>query len=253
MPSEHGSFRYKYLQKPLEESALPTLLQYINRLPAAQKDKLATTIGIMLSRGLATARCLLSLTKDHLVKDGTLPPSLLTHPPWNLAYCLSGDVDVAADVITIVFRTYISEHSIDHLATTLKKGGVRDLLLFFPPNKRQDKILDDFFRKRGLGQVADWWTKKQYAILKDEVTAAIKDRREQQEHHVSNEDVRYLFLGVALFWWGINDQVVFARLWQPSGRSRRRNLCRKRNSYSAFGPVWWVPLNGVRALISTKG
>lgn len=70
-------FRYKYLQKPLEESALPSLLQYINRWPAAQKDKIAIAIGITMSQGLITAGCLQSLTKDHLVKNGT--PLLLLH------------------------------------------------------------------------------------------------------------------------------------------------------------------------------
>ena len=94
---------------------------------------------------------------------------------------------MAADVITIVFRTYIAEHSIDHLAGTLKKAGIKDLLLFFPQNKRQDKVLDEYFRKRGLAQVADWWTKKKYGILKEEVTKAIK---EHLEHGDSSEDVR---------------------------------------------------------------
>lgn len=87
-----GFFRYKYLQKPLEESALLTLLQYINRWPAAQKDKIATTIGIMMAQGLATAGCLQSLTKDHLVKDGTPLPSpphpadSTTHETWFIVY-----------------------------------------------------------------------------------------------------------------------------------------------------------------------
>jgi hypothetical protein len=67
----HYAFsRYKYLQKPLEESALPTLLQYISRWSPAQRDKIATTIGLLISQGLASASCLQSLTKDHLVKNG---------------------------------------------------------------------------------------------------------------------------------------------------------------------------------------
>lgn len=94
---------------------------------------------------------------------------------------------MAADVIAIIFRTFVAEQSIDHLTTTLRKGGIKDLLLFFPPNKREDKVLDEFFRKQGLAQVADWWTKKKYAILKDEVTKAIG---ENLEHGDSNQDVR---------------------------------------------------------------
>lgn len=64
--------RYKYLQKPLEESALPGILQYIHRWPATQQDKLAIATGLLISQGLASASCLQSLTKDHLVKNGKL-------------------------------------------------------------------------------------------------------------------------------------------------------------------------------------
>jgi len=99
---------------------------------------------------------------------------------------LSCDTDVAADVIAIVFRTYLAEQSIDHLASILKKGGIKDLLSFFPPNKREDKILDEFLRKQGLVQVADWWTKKKYAILKEDVIKAIKEHLENGD---SNPDV----------------------------------------------------------------
>ena len=100
--------------------------------------------------------------------------------------------DVAADVIAIVFRTYLAEQTIDHLASTLKKGGIKDLLLFFPPNKREDKVLDEFLRKQGLVQVADWWTKKKYAILKEEVIKAI---REHLQNGDSNPDVGRYHLG----------------------------------------------------------
>jgi len=110
-----------------------------------------------------------------------------TLAPRNVTYLVScDDADVAADVIAIVFRTYLAEQTIDHLASTLKKGGVKDLLLFFPPNKREDKVLDEFLRKQGLVQVADWWTKKKYAILKEDVIKAI---REHLENGDSNPDV----------------------------------------------------------------
>lgn len=64
--------RFKYLQKPFEEQSLPTLLQYIGRWSSEQRDKLAMTLGLLLSQGLVTAACLQSLTKDHLVKNGKL-------------------------------------------------------------------------------------------------------------------------------------------------------------------------------------
>jgi hypothetical protein len=68
--AKNKNFRYKYLQKPLEESSLPGLLQYVDRWPQAQVTKLAITVGLLMSQGLASATCLLSLTKDHIVKNG---------------------------------------------------------------------------------------------------------------------------------------------------------------------------------------
>lgn len=155
--------RYKYLQKPLEESALPALLQYIHRWLPSQKDKLSIAIGLLISQGLANAACLQSLVKDHLVKN-----------------------DVAVSVVTIIFRSYLVDQSMDHLSATLKRGGIKDLLAFFPPNKREGKYLEEHFRKEGLPQVADWWAKKQYAVVKEGI---IKDLSEMLEGEDTTEQV----------------------------------------------------------------
>ncbi|KAK1232296.1 hypothetical protein PQX77_004547 [Marasmius sp. AFHP31] len=155
--------RYKYLQKPLEDSALPGILQYIHRWTPAQKDKLALTTGLLIAQGLANASTLQSLTKDHLIKN-----------------------DVSINVVTLIFRAYLSEQSMEHLSAALKKGGIKDLLLFFPGNKRETRHLEEHFRKEGLPQVADWWTKKQYAIVKDSI---VKELRELREHEESNESI----------------------------------------------------------------
>lgn len=69
----------------------------------------------------------------------------------------------------------------DHLAATLKKGGIKDLLTFFPPNKRTGKYLEDHFKAEGLTQVADWWTKKQFSVIKDEFVKSITDLAEKDE------------------------------------------------------------------------
>ncbi|KAF9268851.1 ARM repeat-containing protein [Marasmius fiardii PR-910] len=153
--------RYKYLQKPLEESALPGILQYIHRWTPAQKDKLAMTTGLLLAQGLASASSLQSLTKDHLIKN-----------------------DVSINVLTLIIRAYLTEQSMDHLSLTLKKGGIKDLLLFFPANKRETRYLEEHFKKEGLSQVADWWAKKQYAIVKDSIVKELHDLCEREE---SNE------------------------------------------------------------------
>ena len=72
--------RYKYLQKPLESSSLPSLLQYINRWSDAEREKFAVATGVMLAQGLASGTALVSLTKDHLVKNGA------AHT-WSLVCC----------------------------------------------------------------------------------------------------------------------------------------------------------------------
>ncbi|KAF5348684.1 hypothetical protein D9758_006842 [Tetrapyrgos nigripes] len=150
--------RYKYLQKPLEESALPHILQYIHRWSPAQKDKLAITTGLFLSQGLVGASCLQSLTKDHLIKD-----------------------DVSINVLTLIFKAYFAEQSMEHLSAALKKGGIKDLLLFFPPNKREGTNLEDHFKKAGLPQVAEWWAKKQYAIVKDTLVKELREMVERED------------------------------------------------------------------------
>lgn len=87
-------------------------------------------------------------------------------------------VDVSITVITLIFKAFLVDSTMDVLSAYLKKGGIKDLLAFFPPNKREGKHLEEHFRKEGTPQVADWWAKKQYAVLKEEM---IKDLRELSE------------------------------------------------------------------------
>ncbi|KIK26938.1 hypothetical protein PISMIDRAFT_28196 [Pisolithus microcarpus 441] len=144
--------RYKYLQKPLEEQSLPTLLQYINRWSSDQRDKFAVTVGLLISQGIVSATCLQTLAKDHLVKN-----------------------DTSITVLAIIFRAYLADLSMEHLATSLKRGNIKDLLIFFPPNRRDGKLLDDFFRKENIPQVADWYTKRQQVLAKETIVSELKD------------------------------------------------------------------------------
>lgn len=168
--------RYKYLQRPLETSSLPTLLQYVHRWTIAQTEKLAVAVGLLISQGLASAGCLLSLNKDHLVKNGM--QFLINARIFN-SFFLS--IDVSVNVVTLIFRAYLTDQSMDHLSATLKRGGVKDLLAFFPPHKRENKILEEHFKAVGLPQVGEWWSKKQNAILKDELVKELTEfvRREE--------------------------------------------------------------------------
>ncbi|ELU42610.1 eukaryotic translation initiation factor 5C [Rhizoctonia solani AG-1 IA] len=145
--------RYKYLQRPLEESSLPTLMQYMHRWPPEQKDKVAIATGLMISQGLASASCLQTLTKD----------------------------SAALSIVTSVFRVILAEQTMDHLSSLLKKGGIKDLLLFFPVSKRTADALLTHFKEANLPQISDWYTKKQTSALKTQLIAQLKEMCENEE------------------------------------------------------------------------
>ena len=81
----------------------------------------------------------------------------------------------------------------EHLSAALKRGGIKDLLAFFPPNKREGKYLEEHFKKEGLPQVADWWTKKQYGVVKESI---IKELSEMQEREDPPEQVKFTFSSI---------------------------------------------------------
>ena len=170
--------RYKYLQKPLETTSLPTLLQYVNRWDPVQKEKFAMATGLLMAQGLAGAACLLSLTKDQLVKNGVFSCQSPAYMHFS-NFCMR--VDIAVNILTLIFRAYLAEQSMEALAGILKRGGIKDLSAFFPPNRRDDKVLDEHFRKEGLPQVADWWTKKQNALIKEDITNVVRESLEHEE------------------------------------------------------------------------
>lgn len=74
----------------------------------------------------------------------------------------------------------------DHLAGTLKKGGIKDLLAFFSPQKQDARTLEAHFKTEGLPQIADWFTKRQFAVIKEGLVNGLKQRCEQED---SVEDV----------------------------------------------------------------
>lgn len=108
--------------------------------------------------------------------------------PLVYAFAAHGFRDVSVGVITLVFRAYLVDQSMDHLSGALKRGGIKDLLAFFPPHKREGKSLEEHFKKEGMTQVADWWAKKQYAVVKEGI---IKDLTELNEREEPIDQVRY--------------------------------------------------------------
>ncbi|WFD44804.1 hypothetical protein MPSI1_003475 [Malassezia psittaci] len=159
--------RYKFLQKPLEETSMKGILQYINRYEPVQVSKLAVACALSIQMGLTNASILAPLQKDHLTKD-----------------------DLALNFITKVFRTYLQDQSMEHLASTLRKGGIRDWLLFFPQTKRsQPDVIPNYFRSPevDLQQVAEYYARRQTKELREQTTLDLANLVENQES--SKEDI----------------------------------------------------------------
>lgn len=108
----------------------------------------------------------------------------------------------------------------DHLAGTLKRGGVKDLLAFFPPNKREGKILEDHFRKEAMPQVADWWAKKQYAVVKEGITKELSEMRERED---TTEQVDLLMLCIVCPCLNPFRSLLLLKPVRKSPQSRRMN------------------------------
>jgi hypothetical protein len=151
------------------------------------------------------------------------------------------------NVLTVILRSYIAETPVDHLAGALKKGGIKDLLIFFPPNKRSDAVLDAHFRSAGLPQVADWWTRKQNARIKEDVTKAIKDaiERDDQPSDVRPNSYISLLLGLLLKMQG-NRSSLLCTPSLRSVRSLRPNLS------GASGRALWLRWTGAHARTKSR-
>ncbi|KAJ3299180.1 hypothetical protein HK104_009784 [Borealophlyctis nickersoniae] len=143
--------RYKYLQRMLEET-LAHLLQYVNKF-GDDTAKLARAVGMLAGMQLVSVAVLTNVIKEHLVKEGA-----------------------SLRFVTGVFKSYLEDHSIDHLAALLKKSGVDNKLLdFFPPNKRQEEYLARHFEAEGLKPLVDYYKKRQQFAVKDQVKATLHD------------------------------------------------------------------------------
>lgn len=87
----------------------------------------------------------------------------------------------ALSILTFIFRAYLGDQSMDHLSSTLKRGGVKDLLDFFPPNRRNITNLDAYFKEKGLPVVAEWYARRLFAAVKEVVVNGLKDLSEKEE------------------------------------------------------------------------
>lgn len=79
----------------------------------------------------------------------------------------------------------------EHLAGALRKGGVKDIINFFPQTKRdQPGIITTHFKSIGLPQVAEYWQKRQVKDAKDQTITHLTEMI--QEEATNEEIVAYL-------------------------------------------------------------
>lgn len=91
------------------------------------------------------------------------------------------------------FRAYLAEQSVEQLGSALRKGGVRDPLLFFPQTRRsQPGLVVTHFRSVGLNQVADYFQRRAIKETRDATAARLREMRGpdiEEDEKVSDPDV----------------------------------------------------------------
>jgi hypothetical protein len=97
-----------------------------------------------------------------------------------LLFIFSLDVSIA--MISLVFRAFLSEQTIDQLASSLKKGGIKDIASFFPPNKRDPRTVEVAFKAQNLPQISEWYIKRQHASAKESLILTLKEMRGNDEN-----------------------------------------------------------------------
>ena len=149
--------RYKYLQKPFEETALKGILQYTNKFSPIEQEKLAVSTAVFVSAGLASASVLNVLKKDHLVKDCSCSSC---PTPESLVLTSSDSAALAVNFLVTFCKSYLLTESLDHLSGSLRKGTVTNLEAFMPASHQTAVEFSTIFKAAGLGGVVDFYTKQ---------------------------------------------------------------------------------------------
>ncbi|KAJ1974271.1 hypothetical protein H4R35_003694 [Dimargaris xerosporica] len=150
--------RYKYLM-PRLETTIRNLLQNVNKWPAADVNKLATLVGLLVSTQLVPLSVLTALLNEHLVKEGM---SLV---------CL-----------TLVLRVCLAEQGIDQLSRHLKKNKLDTKLLeFFPPNKQDEESFARHFEVEDLKPIVKFRVANRQNALMDELVSTAKEMIQEEK------------------------------------------------------------------------
>lgn len=68
----------------------------------------------------------------------------------------------------------------EHLSRLLKLS-LKDIIELFPNSRRNRAALDAHFKAEGLPQIADWYTKRQTIIVKEELATYMTQACEDDE------------------------------------------------------------------------
>ena len=78
----------------------------------------------------------------------------------------------------MVFRTYLTDSTIDQLGSALRKGGIKEPLLFFPQTRRsQPGLVSSHFKAAGLTSVADYFQRRAAKEIRDGTIARLGEMR----------------------------------------------------------------------------
>lgn len=149
--------RYKFLQKAFQEE-LGKLMKFLKGFTDSNRHKLGVAMGLCLAQGLAQGEVLLELRTEQQLKEG-----------------------LALDFITVVFRSWVDNASMDSVNLTLRKGGVADRLLdFLPLAQRNRETFNSHFEKAGLSEIVKYQRQKETAQIKTEMGRWIKMHMEEE-------------------------------------------------------------------------
>ncbi|KAI8989512.1 armadillo-type protein [Pilobolus umbonatus] len=155
--------RYKYLQRIFGET-LQNVLQFVNKWSAEENSKLAKATGFFVCNQLITSSVLKVLLKDYLVKDG---------------YSL--------DFTTTVFRTILTEQSIEQLGRSLTSEGLNSRIIdFFPPNKRDEDCLVRHFEAEDMKEFVEYYRRNKKNFKKGSLLTELSN---QMEGEASEADI----------------------------------------------------------------
>lgn len=158
--------RYKYLQKPLDENSLPSLIAYIAKWDPLTREKLAYATACFVTEGLASGKCLQSLWRDAVVKD-----------------------EVGLTFLTEFIQFYLASpnpQTIESFALLFRKSGLDKLGLInvFPSQVRTTERLEEHFKKAELGGVVDWYLNSVRKVVREEMVGRLTEMMGGEEDTV---------------------------------------------------------------------